>query len=106
MCHLNQQLILHVSYAFKTLKHKVLRKIEEMKTRNLSPDMFRSQLDTSIKTNLTISSSDSKKVNVSESKKIDVASHFILRAAYCRTEDLRRWFLAQECRLFLSLIHI
>jgi len=86
--------------AFTTPKNKVLRKIEEMKTRNLSQDMFRSQLDTSIKTNLTISSSDSKKVNVSESKKIDVASHFILRAAYCRTEDLRRWFLAQECRLF------
>lgn len=85
-------------YALARLK--VLRKIEEMKTRNLTPELFRSQLDTSIKTNLTISTSDSKKINASETKKIDVASHFILRAAYCRTEDLRRWFLAQECRLF------
>ena len=79
----------------------MLRKIEEMKTRNLSPEMFRSQLDASIKTNLTISGADSKKIDPIESKKIDVASHFILRAAYCRTEDLKRWFLSQECRLFV-----
>mmetsp|Transcript_23842 Transcript_23842/g.57487 ORF Transcript_23842/g.57487 Transcript_23842/m.57487 type:complete len:498 (+) Transcript_23842:115-1608(+) len=77
-------------YALARLK--VLRKIEEMKTRNLSPEIFRSQLDTSIKTNLT---ADTKSKG-----KIDVASHFILRAAYCRTEDLRRWFLTQECHLF------
>jgi len=36
----------------------------------------------------------------SESKKLDVASHFILRAAYCHSEDLRRWFLTQEGNLF------
>uniref|UniRef100_A0A7S3C2H3 DNA primase large subunit C-terminal domain-containing protein n=1 Tax=Haptolina ericina TaxID=156174 RepID=A0A7S3C2H3_9EUKA len=32
--------------------------------------------------------------------KKDVYSHFILRLAYCRSEDLRRWFLQNETELF------
>ena len=32
----------------------------------------------------------------------DAVSHFVLRLAYCRTADLRRWFLQHECELFRS----
>ncbi|CAD5179592.1 unnamed protein product [Musa acuminata subsp. malaccensis] len=36
----------------------------------------------------------------SEEMNKDIVSHFVLRLVYCRTEDLRKWFLSMETSLF------
>ncbi|CAL9187240.1 unnamed protein product [Musa hybrid cultivar] len=36
----------------------------------------------------------------SEEMNKDIISHFVLRLVYCRTEDLRKWFLSMETSLF------
>lgn len=35
-----------------------------------------------------------------QARRTDHISHFILRMSYCRSEDLRKWFLARELEWF------
>ena len=54
----------------------------------------------SLPSNPLIPSGNQDKNRWDECLKADQASHFILRLAYCRSENLRRWFLTNEAALF------
>ncbi|XP_037953606.1 DNA primase large subunit-like [Teleopsis dalmanni] len=44
--------------------------------------------------------SSTKKEAELQARRRDYISHFILRLVYCRSDDLRRWFLSHELELF------
>jgi DNA primase large subunit len=71
---------------------QVLHGMETAKARGLKADEFRSALFRLLEKHLPM--------KTKEDVKTDNISHFILRLAYCQTEENRRWFLAQESALF------
>ncbi|CAN0488424.1 unnamed protein product, partial [Ectocarpus sp. 8 AP-2014] len=77
---------------------QVLRKIEDLKARNVRGDDYRRALRESLHKYMKLSTLNEE--SASADKRKDTVSHFILRLAYCRSEDLRRWFLTQETALF------
>jgi len=77
---------------------QVLRRIDVLQARGVKGDRFDKEI---LKADLehlfpagSSSSSDENKDNK------DRISHYVLRMAYCQTEELRRWFLTNECLLF------
>lgn len=72
---------------------RLLRGIELLRVKNTEGDAFRKAVDGLIeKSRLDCTKEDSHRR--------DLVSHYILRLAYCRSEERRRWFLQQECALF------
>ena len=69
-------------------------------------DVLRAKEVTGEKFNLGIIEADTKYLfpnnskNLAEDQKRDVISHCVLRMAYCKTEELRRWLLTNETQLF------
>jgi len=71
-----------------------LRRIDVLKARGVHGDRFHKEIN---KADLEQLFGGSNNNNFNNKDQI---SHYILRMAYCRTEELRRWFLTNECILF------
>ncbi|CAM9896950.1 unnamed protein product [Chrysoparadoxa australica] len=75
----------------------VLRRVEDLKARGVQRQELATRINEALTKYMKINSySDT----IEQDLRKDNLSHFILRLAYCRTEELRRWFLSQECVLF------
>ncbi len=75
----------------------VLRKIEDARARGFKWRELKDHIAGALRQYMRV---NSLSTNVEAEIRKDLVSHFILRLAYCRTEDLRRWFITQECALF------
>jgi hypothetical protein len=75
---------------------RVLKAIDQGKARGLKPDELKEVIEKSCRQYLPMRDRDP--AEFAEDKRKDHISHFILRMAYSRTEDLRRWFLRQVGR--------
>ena len=78
------------SYAIDRLQ--LLRTIEALRSRNIKGTDFSNAMKKAEARYIPM--------NTRDDRQKDNTSHFILRLAYCKSEDLRRWFLQHECELF------
>ncbi|XP_044531290.1 DNA primase large subunit [Gracilinanus agilis] len=87
---------------FETLAIERLRLLKIVENLGVSyvkgSDQYQSKLESEIR-KLKFSFRESSEGEFDARRK-DHISHFILRLAYCQSEDLRRWFIQQEMDLF------
>ncbi|XP_015572159.1 probable DNA primase large subunit isoform X2 [Ricinus communis] len=78
-------------YAMDRLR--VLKGVSDGLSRGKKPEEMEKLVNELWKANM-------KHPQASEVLNKDIISHFVLRLVYCRTEDLRKWFLSNETALF------
>jgi DNA primase large subunit len=82
------------------LKHAVLSELEACSFRNRTPDETEEYMKPILQKHLPLRPNTSKSPELHDERKKDHYSHFILRLAFCRTEDLRRRYSRLETALF------
>ncbi|KAK5607866.1 DNA primase large subunit, partial [Crenichthys baileyi] len=84
--------------SFAVDRLKLLKTVENLGVSCVKySDQYSKKLEAELK---TLNFPYRTEVDEPEKQRKDHISHFILRLAYCQTEDLRRWFIQQEVDLF------
>lgn len=86
---------------FASDRLQLLRGIESLKTRGIEGVDYKNKLKALEEKYmpLTTKNPDQNIDILLSNQRKDQISHFILRLAYCRSDELRRWFLTHECHL-------
>ncbi|KAF9904093.1 hypothetical protein EC991_003068 [Linnemannia zychae] len=83
---------------------QVLQALLTAQVRNLTPEQLDKTMGEAIRKYMPLSpntkGSDASYRQTMEERRKDHISHFILRLAYSRSQELRSWFLRAECALF------
>ncbi|KAG2147090.1 DNA primase, large subunit [Suillus cothurnatus] len=79
---------------------RVLAEIESSFARNRSWEELKSVTTRQCKDHLPLNSSSASTVDTQTERRNDHLGHFVLRLAFCRSEDLRRRFVKAETALF------
>ena len=93
----NDELSLDEFEMFALDRLAVLRGIDDMRACGLGQDQLDEQLWALVESKIPMRSR--RTPGWKDDLRKDTASHFILRLAHCRTEELRLWFLEQEAYL-------